>query len=355
MSQAVELFRSQWSMGIPVVASNCNNYTDEELWNPKRFTEEVGDKRATLVNCRTHEIIENELISTFWRGFECESARSQHPVTKEPLILKLKDWPPTEDFAKILPKHFDNLMKALPFPEYTHRDGVFNLTSRLPDFFVRPDLGPKMYNAYGSANYPNEATTNLHLDVSDAANLMLYVGILDNCSGKEYHEIVMKALFNEGVCRDQIRRARNEIPGALWHIYEAKDTDKIREFLKKVVQEKGEKLEHNHDPIHDQSSYLDFHLRKRLKEECNIEGYCLVQFLGDAIFIPGGAPHQVRNLHSCIKAAEDFVSPEHLHHSFRLTNEFRQLSDTHSNHEDKLQIKNITYQAIKDAVAVLKQ
>ena len=47
---------------------------------------------------------------------------------------------------------------------------------------------------------------------------------------------------------------------------------------------------------------------------------------------------QVRNLHSCIKCAEDFVSPENLNSCFKMTNEFRQLSETHSNHEDKLQV-----------------
>lgn len=40
-------------------------------------------------------------------------------------------------------------MENLPLPEYTKRDGRLNLASRLPNFFVRPDLGPKMYNAYG--------------------------------------------------------------------------------------------------------------------------------------------------------------------------------------------------------------
>ena len=49
---------------------------------------------------------------------------------------------------------------------------------------------------------------------------------------------------------------------------------------------------------------------------------------------------QVRNLHSCIKAAEDFVSPENMNYCFRMTQEFRHLSDTHSNHEDKLQVGN---------------
>jgi hypothetical protein len=61
----------------------------------------------------------------------------------------------------------------------------------------------------------------------------------------------------------------------------------------------------------------------------------------------------VRNLHNCIKVAEDFVSPENVSHCFHLTQEFRELSDTHSNHEDKLQIKNIIYHAVKDSLSVL--
>jgi lysine-specific demethylase 3 len=51
--------------------------------------------------------------------------------------------------------------------------------------------------------------------------------------------------------------------------------------------------------------------------------------------------------------AEDFVSPENVSHCFHLTQEFRDLSDTHTNHEDKLQIKNIMYHAVKDSLAVL--
>lgn len=50
---------------------------------------------------------------------------------------------------------------------------------------------------------------------------------------------------------------------------------------------------------------------------------------------------QVHNLYSCIKVAEDFVSPEHVKHCFRLTQEFRHLSTTHTNHEDKLQVRAI--------------
>lgn len=91
------------------------------------------------------------------------------------------------------------------------------------------------------------------------------------------------------------KRARDpkEIPGAVWHIYHASDADSIRDLLNKVSVERGEQPQPNNDPIHDQSSYLDSDLRARLFEEYGVQGYAVLQCLGDSIFIPAGAPHQV--------------------------------------------------------------
>lgn len=83
------------------------------------------------------------------------------------------------------------------------------------------------------------------------------------------------------------------MPGALWHIYHACDANKIRDLLNKVAIEKGERLEPHNDPIHDQCWYLDTELRNRLEKEYGVKGYAIVQCLGDAVFIPAGAPHQV--------------------------------------------------------------
>ena len=49
--------------------------------------------------------------------------------------------------------------------------------------------------------------------------------------------------------------------------------------------------------------------------------------------------------------AEDFVSPENIAHCIRLTEEFRHLTEWHTNHEDVLQIKSILFHAIKNALA----
>lgn len=64
--------------------------------------------------------------------------------------------------------------------------------------------------------------------------------------------------------------------------------------LCQVGEEQGQENPPDHDPIHDQSWYLDQVLRRRLYEEYGVQGWAIVQFLGDAVFIPAGAPHQVR-------------------------------------------------------------
>lgn len=113
------------------------------------------------------------------------------------------------------------------------------------------------------------------------------------------------------------------------------------------------------NPIHTQQEFLDFELRQRLCAERGIRGVDIVQFVGDAVYIPAGAPHQVRsdrnklpinygepkmcvlqvwNIHSCIKVAEDFVSPEHVEKCLRLTKEFRALPLSFHNKPDKLQV-----------------
>ncbi|MBN3291739.1 KDM3B demethylase, partial [Polypterus senegalus] len=358
-----KIFRECWKQGQPVLVSGVHKKLRGELWKPNAFSQEFGEQDVDLVNCRNCAIISDVKVRDFWDGFEVISKRLRGE-DGSPMVLKLKDWPPGEDFRDMMPARFHDLMDNLPLPEYTKRDGKLNLASRLPDFFVRPDLGPKMYNAYGLSTPEDRkvGTTNLHLDVSDAVNVMVYVGIPvgDNQESDEADvtgsKEVLKTIEEGDV--DEMTKRRiyegKEKPGALWHIYAAKDAEKIRELLRKVGDEQGQENPPDHDPIHDQSWYLDQILRKRLYEEYGVQGWSIIQFLGDAVFIPAGAPHQVHNLYSCIKVAEDFVSPEHVKHCFRLTQEFRHLSNTHSNHEDKLQVKNIIYHAVKDAVGTLK-
>ena len=176
-AENIKLFQQQWINSQPVIVSNCHHQLNSKLWRSEAFMNEFKDQKNGLVDCSNNITLEDIPMSQFWVGFEQMQSRMRDSEGK-PLILKLKDWPPKADFSELLPHRFTDLLNALPLAEYSHRDGVFNLVSQLPDFFARPDLGPKMYNAYGSALQPTVGSTNLHLDISDAVNLMVYVGVV---------------------------------------------------------------------------------------------------------------------------------------------------------------------------------
>ncbi|XP_037875429.1 probable JmjC domain-containing histone demethylation protein 2C isoform X2 [Bombyx mori] len=341
-------FQDQWKRGQPVLVSDVSALLDKDLWSPESFSRDFGDTRVDLVNCASGLVVPNQPARKFWDGFDLAVKRLRDE-RGAPMVLKLKDWPPGEDFAELLPARFDDLMRALPLSEYTSRNGKLNLAARLPECFVRPDLGPKMYTAYGGAG----GTTNLHLDVSDAVNVMVHASA--PADAPERAREAARAAEEAGVDVLSRRRARLKPPAALWHIYAAKDADKIRDFLVRAELDRGARPRPQHDPVHDQTWYLDAALRERLYREYGVEGYAILQCPGDAVFVPAGAPHQVRNLLDCIKVAEDFVSPENVSRCFELAQQFRQLSRQHSNKEDKLQIKNIVYHAVKDSLCCLEE
>ncbi|XWS76868.1 hypothetical protein CRYUN_Cryun01aG0215000 [Craigia yunnanensis] len=134
--------------------------------------------------------------------------------------------------------------------------------------------------------------------------------------------------------------------GAVWDIFRKQDVPKIIEYLEKHRKEfchiDNQPVNSVIHPIHDQTLFLNDRHKKQLKEEFDVESWTFEQYLGEAVFIPAGCPHQVRNRQSCIKVALDFVSPDNIEECIRLTNEFRMLPKNHRAKEDKLEPSECT-------------
>lgn len=316
-----------------------------------------------------------------------------------PEMLKLKDWPPSDKFEDLLPRHCDEFISALPFQEYTDpRSGLLNLAVKLPPGVLKPDLGPKTYIAYGVKEElgRGDSVTKLHCDMSDAVNILTHTKevllseeqLLAVKTLKQKHKAQdereclerERSCKRTEVCSDsdacQFENFENEeegyhFPGfpfegkteesgsALWDIFRREDTPKLQSYLRKHSKEfrhtycsPVEKVIH---PIHDQSFYLTLEHKRRLKEEFGVEPWTFEQRLGEAVFIPAGCPHQVRNLKSCTKVAVDFVSPENIHQCIHLTEEFRKLPKNHKAREDKLEIKKMILHSINEAVEDLNR
>jgi lysine-specific demethylase 3 len=141
------------------------------------FKKDLGHLHVDLINCQNQKQLSDVKMEEFWKGFVDLQSGIKCKKNKQPLILELKNWPASDDFKQLVPTRFYHLMKNPPIREYSHRDGSFNMTSNLPDYFSTPDLGPKIYIAYSSIDTLKDGTTNLHVDISDAVNLLIHVRI----------------------------------------------------------------------------------------------------------------------------------------------------------------------------------
>ncbi|XP_073404402.1 probable JmjC domain-containing histone demethylation protein 2C isoform X1 [Dendrobates tinctorius] len=349
-----KLFRDCWKQGKTVVVSGNHKKMNANLWKSEAISHDFGEHQGDLLNCK-EGVVSSGNVNEFWDGFEDVSKR-QKLKNGETILLKLKDQPSGEDFRNMMLTRHEDFFRMLPVPEYCNPDGKFNLASHMPSFFVRPDLGPRLCSAYGviATKDHDTGTTNLHIEVSDMVNILVYVGVV-KANVAACKSAVVKKFEEEDMDESLKKRLKDptEAPGSLWHIYETKDADKIREFLHKAAKEQCLEILPDHDPIRDQNWYLNKKLRQSLFDDYGVKSHTLVQFLGDAVILPAGAIYQVQNFHSCIQVTQDFVSPEHLVHSFHLTQELR-LSKEEINFDDKLQVKNILYHSVKEMLRSLK-
>ncbi|ESQ35636.1 hypothetical protein EUTSA_v10006772mg [Eutrema salsugineum] len=374
-------FQEHWSKGEPVIVRNALNNTPGLSWEPmvmwRALCENVDPETSSkMSDVKAIDCLANCEVKIKARDFFEGYSKGRTYRNLWPEMLKLKDWPPSDKFENLLPRHCDEFISALPFQEYSDpRSGILNIASKLPEGHLKPDLGPKTYIAYGNSDElgRGDSVTKLHCDMSDAVNILMHTAEVtltkEQLSAiealKQRHKQQNEKELQDQTClnREEFVDDENgfhhdETGSALWDIFRREDVPKLEEYLRKHCKEFRHtycspvtKVDH---PIHDQSFFLTVEHKRKLKAEFGIEPWTFVQKLGEAVFIPAGCPHQVRNLKSCTKVAVDFVSPENIHECLRLTEEFRQLPKKHKAREDKLEIKKMVIYAVEQALKELE-
>ncbi|XP_010533793.1 PREDICTED: lysine-specific demethylase JMJ25 [Tarenaya hassleriana] len=379
-------FQDHWAKGEPVIVRNALDNATGLSWEPMVMWRALCENVDSATSSKMSEVkaidcLANCEVAINTRQFFEGYSKGRRYSNFWPEMLKLKDWPPSDKFEDFLPRHCDEFICALPFQEYSDpRSGILNIAAKLPDGLLKPDLGPKTYIAYGIKEElgRGDSVTKLHCDMSDAVNILTHtaeatfseeqISAIEALKQKHKRQDEKELLGRDGLgskCSEEPcegSEKENGLPdetgGALWDIFRREDVPKLEEYLKKHFKE----FRHTfcspvvkvYHPIHDQTFYLTVEQKRKLKAEYGIEPWTFVQKLGEAVFIPAGCPHQVRNLKSCTKVAVDFVSPENIKECLRLTEEFRQLPKNHKAREDKLEIKKMVIYAAEEAFKELE-
>ncbi|WOK96037.1 lysine-specific demethylase JMJ25-like isoform X2 [Canna indica] len=387
----IEHFQKHWINGEPVIVRGVLERT-RLMWEPSYIWSTMCQNNIGFGSSRVHAVdclacceveIENE---QFFKGY----MEGRMYKNLWPEMLKLKDWPPSDSFEDLLPSHGIEYINLLPFQVYTNpHEGPLNVATQLPKDILKLDMGPKSYIAYGNMEElgRGDSVTNIHCDVSDAVNILVHSTQVELSREQKLATKILRRKHREqdsmelgGVHAEESEMNQKDekegidyiIPqmiddsnslinngGALWDIFRREDAPILEAYLKKHCKEFRHiycsPVEKVFSPIHDQSFYLTRKHKRKLKEVFGIEPWTFVQQLGEAVFIPAGCPHQVRNLKSCTKIALDFVSPENIGECIRLTEEFRLLPKKHKAKEDKLEVKKMIVYAVKNAVNTLQE
>lgn len=172
-------FQEHWAKGEPVIVRNALDNAPGLSWEPMVMWRALCEKMNSPASSKMSQVkaidcLANCEVEINTRHFFEGYSKGRTYENFWPAMLKLKDWPPSDKFEDLLPRHCDEFISALPFQEYSDpRTGILNIAAKLPEGLIKPDMGPKTYIAYGIPVElgRGDSVTKLHCDMSDAVKI----------------------------------------------------------------------------------------------------------------------------------------------------------------------------------------
>ncbi|KAF9110850.1 hypothetical protein BGX27_005814 [Mortierella sp. AM989] len=283
-------FQANWSRGEVITLSGIDKLMKKD-WTLDFLKKNHGGAVGASWKSKSNEYVETTLK---------EYLESRVVDKMSEGILKLLELPlvPTNVAFQDL---YEDLIRALPLPEYTNPGGVFNLSRYFPEGHACVDVCPKLYISQG---LEVNSTTDGSIPLSCESFDHIYVCV---------HTDTFKSSNKIDVSKE------SSLPGAVvWDIYRAEDCHLLKEYLK--YRTRGA------DPFDGRQCYLTASEQQDLFEQIGVRPFHVVQNLGDAIVIPAGCVWQAYYIQNSILAGVEFVSPERISTTIARQKEARELS-----------------------------
>lgn len=179
--ETLEHFQSHWGKGHPVIVRNVLRRNAGLCWDPvimfclymeKKSSGSCDEDGMKAANCLDWCEVEIDRKRTFMGSLE---KRTHASIQQK--VLKFKAWLSSHLFQKHFPLHYNEILSALPLPEYINPvSGLLNVSVKLPKDLSKHDLGPSIYFSYGGPEELMQADylSKLCYESHDTVNILAY-------------------------------------------------------------------------------------------------------------------------------------------------------------------------------------
>ncbi|KAL6542890.1 hypothetical protein OROHE_010410 [Orobanche hederae] len=173
-------FQSHWGKGQPVIVRNVLPRTTGLCWDPVNMFCSYMENKSS----ESHDDVLKARKCSDWCEVEIDRKRifmgslekRTHASVRQK-VIKFKAWLSSHLFRKQFPIHFNEILSALPLPEYINpHSGLLNVSVKLPKELTKPELGPCIYLAYGGPEelMQSDYLSKLCYESHDMVNILAY-------------------------------------------------------------------------------------------------------------------------------------------------------------------------------------
>ncbi|XP_057796330.1 lysine-specific demethylase JMJ28 isoform X4 [Salvia miltiorrhiza] len=179
--ETLEHFQNHWGKGHPVIVRNVLRSNASLCWDPvimfclyveKKSSGSCHEGGTNAANCLDWCEVEIDRKRLFMGSLE---KRTHASIQQK--VLKFKAWLSSHLFQKHFPLHYNEILSALPLPEYVNPvSGLLNVSVKLPKDLSKHDLGPCIYSSYGGPEELMQADylSKLCYETHDTVNILAY-------------------------------------------------------------------------------------------------------------------------------------------------------------------------------------